>query len=210
MLFNIQLWTWTKAIMTVAHSQATSFRLRQPKQLKLLPQSFEVWCTVESYVQIQHKQGCIWHRFMYAYTFDKDWHENLQVIRRPVHAYCFVEKNFIVAVLNFSACIWKYGRKKRIHSWSGLSIKLECSTFPALSTIAEVVMDDSMHNIAVIASNRVTSFLNISLACAINIDNFESEWKINIRCWKCTEYLPCARRIKLSSIRTVVLAVTVF
>lgn len=37
-----------------------------------------------------------------------------------------------------------------------------------LSTIADVVIDDSMHKMAVIASNRVTSFLNISLACAAN------------------------------------------
>lgn len=35
------------------------------------------------------------------------------------------------------------------------------------STIAEVVMDDSMHKIAVMASSRVTSFLNISLAWAV-------------------------------------------
>lgn len=58
---------------------------------------------------------------------------------------------------------------ERIHSWSGFSLKLECNAFPTLSTIAEVVIDDSMHRIAVMASNRVTSFLNISLACAESI-----------------------------------------
>lgn len=52
----------------------------------------------------------------------------------------------------------------RIHSWSGLSVKLECRAFPMQSTIAEVVMEDSMHKTAVMASSRVTSFLNISLA----------------------------------------------
>lgn len=55
---------------------------------------------------------------------------------------------------------------ERIHSISGFSMKFECRAFPTLSTMAEVVMDDSMHKMAVIASNRVTSFLNISLACA--------------------------------------------
>jgi len=35
------------------------------------------------------------------------------------------------------------------------------------STIAEVVMDDSMHKIAVMASSLVTSFLNINLAWAV-------------------------------------------
>lgn len=54
----------------------------------------------------------------------------------------------------------------RIHSWSGFSVKFECRAFPAVSTIADVVMEDSMHNMAVIASSFVTSFLNISLACA--------------------------------------------
>jgi len=38
--------------------------------------------------------------------------------------------------------------------------------FPTLSTIAEVVIDDSIHKMAVMASSRVTSFRNISLACA--------------------------------------------
>ena len=64
-------------------------------------------------------------------------------------------------------CIHKYeGKTGRIHSRSGFSVKFECRAFPTLSTIAEIVMDDSMHKMAVIASNRVTSFLNISLACA--------------------------------------------
>lgn len=54
----------------------------------------------------------------------------------------------------------------RIHSSSGFSVKLECKAFPTLSTKAEVVMDDSMHKIAVMASSRVTSFLNIRRACA--------------------------------------------
>ena len=45
-------------------------------------------------------------------------------------------------------------------------MKFECRALPTLSTMAEVVMDDSMHKMAVMASNRVTSFLNISLACA--------------------------------------------
>lgn len=57
----------------------------------------------------------------------------------------------------------------RIHSWSGFSVKFECREFPILSTMAEVVMDDSMHKIAIMASNRVTSFLNISLACAATL-----------------------------------------
>lgn len=48
-------------------------------------------------------------------------------------------------------------------------MKLECRAFPTLSTMAEVVMDDSMHKIAIIASNLLTSFLNISLACAARI-----------------------------------------
>ena len=55
---------------------------------------------------------------------------------------------------------------KRIHSMSGFSVKFECRAFPRLSTMAEVVMDDSTHKMAVMASNLVTSFLNISLACA--------------------------------------------
>lgn len=41
----------------------------------------------------------------------------------------------------------------RIHSSSGFSAKLECKAFPTLSTIAEVVMEDSMHKIAVMASS---------------------------------------------------------
>lgn len=44
-------------------------------------------------------------------------------------------------------------KKKRILSRSGFSVKFECRAFPTLSTMAEVVMDDSMHKIAVIASN---------------------------------------------------------
>lgn len=44
---------------------------------------------------------------------------------------------------------------------------MECRAFPTLSTIANVVIDDSIHKMAAIASNPVTSFLNISLACAI-------------------------------------------
>lgn len=54
----------------------------------------------------------------------------------------------------------------RIHSRSGFSVKFECRAFPTLSTIAEVVIDDSMHRMAVTASKQVTSFLNINLACA--------------------------------------------
>lgn len=57
---------------------------------------------------------------------------------------------------------------ERIHSSSGFSVKFECRAFPTLSTIAEVVMDDSMHKMAVMASNLVTSFRNINLACAAN------------------------------------------
>jgi hypothetical protein len=54
----------------------------------------------------------------------------------------------------------------RIHSSSGFSVKFECREFPTLSTMADVVIDDSIHKIAIMASIRVTSFLNISLACA--------------------------------------------
>lgn len=62
------------------------------------------------------------------------------------------------------------GKKlQRIRSSSGFSAKFECKAFPTLSTMADVVMDDSMHSIAVTASNRVTSFLNISLACAATL-----------------------------------------
>lgn len=42
---------------------------------------------------------------------------------------------------------------ERIHSISGFSVKFECRTLPTLSTMAEVVMDDSMHKMAVMASN---------------------------------------------------------
>jgi hypothetical protein len=35
-----------------------------------------------------------------------------------------------------------------------------------MSTIGDVVMDDSMHNMAAMTSSCSTSFLNISLACA--------------------------------------------
>lgn len=63
---------------------------------------------------------------------------------------------------------------ERIHSISGFSMKFECRAFPTLSTMAEVVMDDSMHKMAVMASNRVTSFLNISLACAAILAEFTS------------------------------------
>lgn len=59
-------------------------------------------------------------------------------------------------------------QRERIHSSSGFSVKFECRAFPTLSTIAEVVMDDSMHKMAVMASSLVTSFRNISLACAAN------------------------------------------
>ena len=62
----------------------------------------------------------------------------------------------------------------RIHSRSGFSVKFECRAFPTLSTIAEVVMDDSMHKIAVIASTQVTSFLNINLACAVTLTKSKS------------------------------------
>lgn len=55
---------------------------------------------------------------------------------------------------------------ERIHSWSGFSEKLECRAFPTLSIMADVVIEDSIHRIAAIASSRVTTFLNISLACA--------------------------------------------
>lgn len=68
-------------------------------------------------------------------------------------------------------CEKRKHKTKRIHSSSGLSVKLEWSAFPTESTIAEVVMDDSMQRIAAMASNLVTSFLNINLACAgINVD----------------------------------------
>ena len=45
-----------------------------------------------------------------------------------------------------------------------IGVKLECKAFPMLSTMADVVIDDSMQ--AAIASSLVTSFLNMSLACA--------------------------------------------
>lgn len=48
-------------------------------------------------------------------------------------------------------------------------MKLECKAFPTVSTIAEVVMDDSTHKMAVMASNCVTLSLNISLACAATL-----------------------------------------
>jgi hypothetical protein len=54
----------------------------------------------------------------------------------------------------------------RIHSSSGLSENSECRASPVPSIFADVVMDDSMHNTAAIASSCLTSFLNISLACA--------------------------------------------
>jgi hypothetical protein len=48
---------------------------------------------------------------------------------------------------------------------------LEFRASPALSTTADVVMEDSMHNMAAIASSSVTSFLNINLACATRGEN---------------------------------------
>lgn len=66
----------------------------------------------------------------------------------------------------------------RIHSISGFSVKFECRALPTLSTMAEVVMDDSMHKMAVMASNRVTSFLNISLACAAMKDFYEVKQEV--------------------------------
>ena len=54
----------------------------------------------------------------------------------------------------------------RIHSSSGWSVKFECRAFPAISTIGDVVMEDSMHNMAAMTSSCVTSLLHINLACA--------------------------------------------
>lgn len=82
-------------------------------------------------------------------------------------------------------------------------MKLECKAFPTLSTMADVVIDDSMHKIAAIASRRVTSFLNMSLACATTENSHLIEY---IKLRKLLFNIPCANLIKLSSIRTVVLA----
>lgn len=60
---------------------------------------------------------------------------------------------------------------ERIHSISGCSVEFECRALPTLSLVAVVVMEDSMHKTAAMASNRVTSFLNISLACAAILRN---------------------------------------
>jgi hypothetical protein len=54
----------------------------------------------------------------------------------------------------------------RIHISSGLSVKFECRASPIVSTIGDVVMEDSMHSMAAMASSCTTSFLNINLACA--------------------------------------------
>lgn len=82
-----------------------------------------------------------------------------------------------------------------------------------LSTIAEVVIDDSMHKMAVIASNLVTSFLNISLACAVILAilvSLESGTIYRPSQEKAgVNNSPWASLIRLSSMRTVVLAVDV-
>lgn len=117
---------------------------------------------------------------------------------------------FILLNCNTTHIIDRYIRLgvARIHSWSGFSAKLECSTLPTQSTIAEVVMDDSMRRMAATASSRVTSFLNMSIACAEKTKCVTSGKTQN---W-CTTHassnlqLPWASCIKLSSIRTVVLA----
>ena len=77
---------------------------------------------------------------------------------------------FSFKCMHVNICVCTSKIVARIHSWSGFSVKLECRAFPMLSTIAEVVIDDSMHKMAVMASNRVTSFLNISLACARSVE----------------------------------------
>ena len=89
-------------------------------------------------------------------------------------------------------------------------VKFECRSLPTLSTIAEVVMDNSIHKMAVMPSNRVTSFLNINLAWVVmfrvNIyDTYVGTFTITVWLFGACN-IPCARRIKLSSIRTVVLA----
>ena len=86
-------------------------------------------------------------------------------------------------------------------------MKLECRAFPTLSTMAEVVMDDSMQRMAVMASSLVTSFLNISLACAATLAELKSRMSGEGDAGKSMEgNIPWANRIKLSSMRTVVLA----
>ena len=88
-------------------------------------------------------------------------------------------------------------------------MKLECRAFPTLSTMAEVVMNDSMQRMAVMASSLVTSFLNISLACATTLPElkFRALYKYEGHVGKSMKGdTPWANRIKLPSMRTVALA----
>jgi hypothetical protein len=84
-----------------------------------------------------------------------------------------------------------------------------------MSTIGDVVMEDSMHNMAAMASSCLTSFLNISRACAAaNKMKSKSKGMKGSRIAiveggkepKENQNIPCASLIKLSSMRTVVLA----
>ncbi len=67
----------------------------------------------------------------------------------------------------------------RIHSSSGLSGKPVWSTLSMPSKIADVVIEDSIHTTAAIASDCVTSLLNINLACAAP----KPQHSHNSRCW---------------------------
>ena len=81
---------------------------------------------------------------------------------------------------------------------------MECRAFPTLSTMAEVVMDDSMQRMAVMASSLVTSFLNISLACAATLPELpehhisrkvvlESPWRERYLGLTVSSFLACAQ-----------------
>ena len=83
-------------------------------------------------------------------------------------------------------------------------MKLECRAFSTLSTMVEVVMDDSMQRMAVMASSLVTSFLNISPACAATLPELlehhisrkvalESPWRARYLGLTVSSFLACAQ-----------------